>query len=55
MVDFKGQELAENIYAFIVIFCGVLSWCVGYYQGSFKITVQGWAIGLGLSLVVSCA
>ena len=53
MVDYKGQQLIETIYAVAVIGFGLLAWCVGWYQQSFLLTVHGWAVGLVLALIVS--
>ncbi len=53
-MDYKGQKLAEYIYGILTVLIGLLAWVVGFNQGSFKVTVQGWAIGAAISLVVSC-
>lgn len=52
-MDYRGQKLAEYIYSIIVIAIGAIAWIVGYVNGDFSQTVYGWAIGLGISLLVS--
>jgi hypothetical protein len=51
--DFKGQQLSEQLYYYIVILLGALGWIMGYFKESFLYTFYGWAIGVGLSLLVS--
>ena len=51
-MDYKGQQLSENIYYVLCILCGAIAWVVGFIQGDFSLTVYGWAVGLGLSLLI---
>mmetsp|Transcript_48095 Transcript_48095/g.79952 ORF Transcript_48095/g.79952 Transcript_48095/m.79952 type:complete len:116 (-) Transcript_48095:241-588(-) len=52
MVDYKGQELAEQIYYYLIIVVGAIAWIVGYVQQSFLITVYGWAGGVALAVLI---
>ncbi|RYY79673.1 hypothetical protein EON63_17110 [archaeon] len=52
-MDYKGQQLCEYMYSIIVILFGAIAWVVGYIQGDFYLTFQGWALGLAISLLVS--
>ena len=51
-MDYKGQQLAEWLYYFLTISFGAVAWVVGFIHDDFGITVKGWAIGLGLALVL---
>jgi hypothetical protein len=51
-MDYRGQRICEYIYAILTIFLGAIAWIVGYIKGDFQLTFYGWAIGLGLSLIV---
>ena len=51
-MDYKGHQLSENIYYFLTIICGLIAWIVGYVKEDFQLTVYGWAVGLGLSLIL---
>mmetsp|Transcript_38762 Transcript_38762/g.51077 ORF Transcript_38762/g.51077 Transcript_38762/m.51077 type:complete len:102 (+) Transcript_38762:128-433(+) len=52
MVDYKGQELAEQIYYYLVIIVGAIAWVVGYVKESFLLTVYGWAGGVALAVLI---
>ena len=43
---------SEYLYYFLTIFFGAVAWFVGYYYGDFYMTVQGWSVGLVLSVVL---
>eukprot|EP01031_Cornospumella_fuschlensis_P028659 gene28658-34601_t len=43
-MDYKGQMLCEYMYSIIVILFGAIAWVVGYIQGDFYVTFQGWAL-----------
>jgi len=47
-MDFKGQQLSEQIFYYVVIFFGVIGWIHGYIEGSFYWTVLWWAGGVVL-------
>ena len=50
--DYSGQRLSENIHYVIVVLFGTVAWFYGYYVTDFEQTFYGWAIGLGLSLII---
>lgn len=52
-MDYKGQQLCEYLYSFIIILFGIIAWFVGYSQGDFFLSFKGWAAGLAIALVVS--
>ena len=52
-MDYKGQQLCEYIYSILTILFGAVAWIIGYFKEDFTVTFYGWAIGLGLSLIVS--
>jgi hypothetical protein len=51
--DYKGQELAERLYYYIIIIMGAISWVWGYYVQDFMIVVYGCGAGVVISLLVS--
>ena len=51
-MDYKGQQLSEWIYYFLTISFGVAAWVYGFIHEDFGLTVQGWAVGLGLALIM---
>jgi Microsomal signal peptidase 12 kDa subunit (SPC12) len=51
--DYKGQELAERLYYYIIIILGAISWVWGYYVQDFMIVVYGCGAGVVISLLVS--
>ncbi|CAM9555942.1 unnamed protein product, partial [Phaeothamnion confervicola] len=50
--DYKGQQLCEQIYYYLIIVAGAIAWVAGYYYQDFAITFYGWAAGVGVSLVL---
>ena len=51
-MDYRGQQFSEYLYYFLTIFFGAIAWFVGYFSDDFQITVYGWAVGLGLALIL---
>mmetsp|Transcript_27148 Transcript_27148/g.27388 ORF Transcript_27148/g.27388 Transcript_27148/m.27388 type:complete len:94 (+) Transcript_27148:124-405(+) len=51
-MDYRGQKWTELLYYIIVILFGTVAWIIGYFERDFFTAFYGWAIGLGLSLVV---
>mmetsp|Transcript_3223 Transcript_3223/g.4698 ORF Transcript_3223/g.4698 Transcript_3223/m.4698 type:complete len:91 (+) Transcript_3223:118-390(+) len=51
-MDYKGQQLSEQLYYYIVIIFGVIAWFVGYVQQSFLLTVYGWSAGVAISVLL---
>ena len=45
-------ELSEYIYYVLTILFGAIAWVVGFVHEDFSLTVYGWSIGLGLSLIL---
>ena len=51
-MDYRGQQFSEYLYYFLTIFFGGIAWVVGYVADNFQLTVYGWAVGLGLALIL---
>ena len=51
-MDYRGQQFSEYLYYFLTIFFGAIAWFVGYFSNDFQLTVYGWAVGLGLALIL---
>ena len=51
-MDFRGQQFSEYLYYFLTVFFGGIAWFVGYFANDFQLTVYGWAVGLGLALIL---
>lgn len=51
-MDFYGQQIAEYLYLFLCVLFGVLGWLVGYIKDDFRVGVNIWAVGLGVSLIL---
>ena len=51
-MDYRGQQFSEYLYYFLTIFFGGVAWVVGYIYNDFQMTVNGWAIGLTLAIVL---
>jgi signal peptidase complex subunit 1 len=51
-MDYRGQQFSEYLYYFLTIFFGAVAWVVGYLYNDFQMTVNGWAIGLTLAIVL---
>jgi signal peptidase complex subunit 1 len=52
-MDYKGQKLAEWIYYVITILFSIIAWIVGFVMNDFMTAVYGWAIGLGIALLLT--
>ena len=52
-MDFKGQQLSEQIFYYIVIAFGIVGWIHGYIKQSIYFTVIWWFIGVLISIVLS--
>ena len=51
-MDYRGQQFSEYLYYFLTIFFGAIAWIVGFVANDFQLTVWGWAVGLGLALIL---
>ncbi len=51
-MDYRGQQFSEYLYYFLTIFFGAVAWVVGYMYNDFQLTVNGWAIGLVLAILL---
>jgi len=52
MVDFKGQQLSERIFQVVTVAATVIGFFYGWYEQSFAKTVEVWAVGVALSVVL---
>lgn len=51
-MDYKGQQLSEQIYYVVTILFGAIAWIVGFVQKDFTLTVYGWAVGLAFAMII---
>ena len=51
-MDYKGQELSENLFFWIIIIFGAIGWIYGYLQQDFTYVFYAWCVGMVLSIVV---
>lgn len=51
-MDYKGQELAELLFYWIIISFGAVGWIIGYMYQDFFIVFQAWLVGVVISVVV---
>lgn len=52
MVDFKGQQLSEQIFQVVIIASTVVGFIYGYVEQSFDLTFKSWAAGLVISMLL---
>jgi Microsomal signal peptidase 12 kDa subunit (SPC12) len=52
-MDYKGQQLSELIFYWIILLFGGVGWVLGYIRQEFWIVFQFWLVGVAISLVVS--
>jgi signal peptidase complex subunit 1 len=52
-MDYKGQQLSELIFYWIILLFGGIGWVLGYIRQEFWIVFQCWLVGVGISVVVS--
>jgi Microsomal signal peptidase 12 kDa subunit (SPC12) len=52
-MDYKGQELAELLFYWIILAFGAVGWVIGYIHQDFFIVFQFWFVGVAISVVVS--
>jgi len=52
-MDYKGQELAEWLFYYIIIGFGGVGWVYGWIEQDFSHVFWAWLVGLGLACVVS--
>lgn len=52
-MDYKGQELAEFLFSWIIIAFGAVGWVVGYFHQDFSYTFYAWLAGVVLACIVS--
>ncbi|KAK3849095.1 hypothetical protein Pcinc_044137 [Petrolisthes cinctipes] len=51
-MDFEGQNLAENLYAIIIVGFAAVGTLVGYFMNDFLITLYFLGVGVILSFIV---
>eukprot|EP00934_Nitzschia_sp_Nitz4_P007623 Nitzschia sp. Nitz4//scaffold112_size70979//25676//26000//NITZ4_005899-RA/size70979-augustus-gene-0.82-mRNA-1//1//CDS//3329533256//7613//frame0 len=51
-MDFKGQQLAELIFYWVILAFGAIGWVIGFVQQDFAIVFKCWLAGVGLSVVL---
>jgi len=54
-MDYKGQELSENLFFWIIIIFGAVGWVYGYLQQDFTYVFYAWCVGMVISIVVRCS
>ncbi|GMI54526.1 hypothetical protein ScalyP_jg10816 [Parmales sp. scaly parma] len=52
-MDFKGQQLSEQIFFYLIIFFGSIGWVYGWYHSSFYYTFLFWLLGTTISIVLA--
>jgi len=52
-MDYQGQQLAENIFYWIILSFGTVGWIIGFMQQDFTVVFQAWLVGVLISVVVS--
>jgi Microsomal signal peptidase 12 kDa subunit (SPC12) len=53
IMDYKGQQLSELIFYWIIIAFGGVGWIIGYFRQEFFIVFKFWLVGVVLSMIVS--
>ncbi|KYQ89021.1 signal peptidase complex subunit 1 [Tieghemostelium lacteum] len=51
-MDFQGQKLAERIYQYLIIICGIIGWIIGFIKQDFTYTFYFVAGGTGLACLL---
>merc|ERR1712086_1219940 len=51
-MDFKGQQLAENIYYWLNIVFGIIGWIIGYIHEDFGFVFMAVGVAQAICLVV---
>jgi len=51
-MDYKGQELAEFLFSWIIIAFGAVGWVVGYFHQDFSYTFYAWLAGVVLACIL---
>lgn len=51
-MDYKGQELAELLYTYILNFGALLAFLIGYYYESFQYVIVIYATASGIALLL---
>ena len=51
-MDYKGQELSENLFFWIIIIFGAIGWIYGYIHQDFTFVFYAWCAGMVISIVV---
>ena len=52
-MDYKGQELAEWLFYWIIISFGAVGWVIGYIHQDFSHVFYAWLAGMILATIVS--
>ncbi|CAB9501031.1 Microsomal signal peptidase 12 kDa subunit (SPC12) [Seminavis robusta] len=51
-MDYKGQQLAELLFYWIIIAFGAVGWVIGYMHQDFFIVFKFWLVGVSISVVL---
>mmetsp|Transcript_15843 Transcript_15843/g.23545 ORF Transcript_15843/g.23545 Transcript_15843/m.23545 type:complete len:94 (+) Transcript_15843:86-367(+) len=51
-MDYKGQQLAENIYYILILLFGAVSWIIGYVMENFMYPVYGVGAATAISILI---
>ena len=52
-MDYKGQELSENIYQIIILAFGVVGWIYGYVLNDLTHSFHVWCVGVAIACVIA--
>ena len=52
-MDYKGQELAENIYQIVILIFGVIGWIYGYVLNDLTHSFQVWCVGVAVACIIA--
>lgn len=52
-MDYEGQKLCENLFYYIILFCGAIGWVKGYLEQDFAYVFYAWSFGMIVSIIVS--
>ena len=52
-MDFKGQELAENIYQIVILIFGIIGWIYGYVLNDLTHSFHVWCIGVVIACIIA--
>ncbi|KAG7372670.1 microsomal signal peptidase subunit SPC12 [Nitzschia inconspicua] len=52
IMDYKGQQLSELIFYWIILLCGGVGWIIGYMRQEFLIVFKFWLVGVVVSVIL---